>query len=313
MKYESTQVAITGCPSYDQPDLADAVDRVLSVAGNLPDLHSCKVLLKPNLITARFGPLPCTEASVILAVSRWLLDQGARVTIGDSPVFGTTASALHTLGVGEELLAFGVQISNFKHGRTVLLPGGGQAMLANDALDCDLLVNLPRVKAHAQTRLTLAVKNYFGCLLGLRKPWWHMVHGCENGDFCDRIIRIPLLLPPSINLVDGITGMHITGPIKGKPFPLGILAASGNPVAVDRALHSVLQVSPADSPLMAACQQAGFTGARLSQLSFPLLRPNQVQVSDFLVPEILNPIRFRIFRFMKSAVRRIVLLNSKGK
>jgi uncharacterized protein (DUF362 family) len=313
MKYKSTRVAITTCSTYDQPDLDNGIDRLLSVAGNLPNLHSCNVLVKPNLITARYGTLPCTEAAVILSVSRWMLDHGARVIIGDSPVFGTATSALRTLGVADQLLASGVRISNFSRGRKVNLASGEQTMLANEALDCDLLVNLPRVKTHAQTRLTLAIKNYFGCLQGLRKPWWHMTHGGENGDFCDRIIRLPLLFPPAINLVDGITAMHITGPIRGKPFPLGILAASFNPVAVDRALHAVLQVAPENSPLMAACRQAGFTGARLSQLSFSLLSPDQVQVSDFLLPEILNPIRFRIFRFMKNSVRRILLNSNKGK
>ncbi len=312
MKFESTNVAITTCPGYDEPDLADAVDRVLCAAGQLPELHSCRVLLKPNLITARYGPLPCTEAAVILAVSRWFLDHGARLSIGDSPVLGTAAGALETLGVKDKLFAAGVSISDFRQGRKVTLASGGEAMLASDALDCDLLVNLPRVKAHAQTRLTLAMKNYFGCLLGFRKPWWHMAHGGEKGGFCQRIIEIPLQLPPSINLVDGITAMHITGPIKGKPYALGILAASENPVAVDRALHEILQVPPEDNPLMAACNRAGFAGTQLSQLSFPLLKPKQVQVDDFILPETLNPIRFRVFRYIKNTIRRILLHRNAG-
>ncbi len=319
MHLHSTNVALTPCSGYEPNILTNALERILKATELPSTLRSSEILLKPNLISAKSGHLPCTEGALILAVARWFIDQGARVSIGDSPAFGTATMVLNALGLIDELAALGVQIRNFNKARKVDLPGGGQAMLAQAALECDLLVNLPRVKAHALTRLTLAVKNCFGCLVGLHKAWWHMAYGGAgdgNGEdngaaFADRLVRIPLALPASVSIVDGIVAMHTTGPLNGVPYPLGLLAASTNPVAVDRVLHKILCVPPARSPLMAACQRAELIGADLSQLSFPLSRPQALQVSDFQVPTALNPVRFNPFRFLQSSIKRILMSNGK--
>lgn len=305
MNLNSTVVALTSCPEYTHHSLADTIDRVMAVLDQVPNLHSCTVLLKPNLITARYGVLPCTEPAFILAVARWFLDQGARVRIGDSPAFGSANAALQVLGIGGDLSDLGVGITDFKRFQNVDLAGGGKAGVAVDAMECDLLVNLPRIKAHAQTRVTLAVKNCFGCLVGLRKPWWHMAYGGEGGSFSDRLVQLLDVLADSITLVDGISTMHKTGPLHGELYPLALLGASSNPVAMDRALLQVLNVEPEQSPLMVACRRIAISGAEFSQLQFPLLTPIDLQVTDFQVPDQLSPVRFNLYRFVKRTVQRI--------
>ncbi len=306
-------VALTTCSDYNKHALPHALDRVLKTLELPTTLCSSEVLLKPNLISAKTGPLSCTEGALILAVATWFIDKGARVGIGDSPAFGTAASVLKNLNLLDELAQLGVQIRPFQQGVPVELPGGGQAVLARAALECDLLVNIPRVKAHVQARLTMAVKNYFGCLVGLRKAWWHMAHGGtkshEQDGFFDRLIRIPAALPSSLNIIDGIVAMHRNGPMNGTPYPLSVLAASTNAVAADRAFHAILGVDPQDSPVMAACQRAHMDGAALAQLCFPLATPEDLQVNDFQVPGILNPVRFNPFRFLKSSIRRVFMNN----
>jgi uncharacterized protein (DUF362 family) len=207
----------------------------------------------------------------------------------------------------KKLTALGVEIKNFRQGRQMTLPDGGQVLLAEAALDCDLLVNLPKVKAHAQTRLTLAVKNCFGCVVGLRKGWWHMRYGGPTGAFHERLAQLPQVLPPMLILADGIVAMHKTGPLLGEPYPLALLAASTNPTAMDAALHHILGVLPERSPVLSACQRAGISGAELEQLRFPLLKSADVHVPDFIVPEQLNPVRFNPLRFLTSMVRRLLL------
>lgn len=243
----------------------------------------------------------------MLEVARWFVDQGARVSIGDSPAFGTATAALQSLGIAGELAALGVRITDFSQVRNVSLVGGGKAGVAVDAMECDLLVNMPRVKAHGQTRVTLAVKNCFGCLVGLRKPWWHMAYGGQDGSFSDRLVQLLDVVADSITLVDGISAMHKTGPIHGAPYSLALIGASTNPVAMDRALHQVLDVDPELSPLMLACLRAGLSGAELSRLSFPLATPLELLVTDFQIPEVLSPVRFNPFRFLQSAFRRILM------
>ncbi|MCI5180281.1 MAG: DUF362 domain-containing protein [Candidatus Electrothrix sp. AW3_4] len=317
MSKSSCAVALLACSSYEQPKLSQSLDKVLGLSpiSSISPLSLCsaQVLLKPNLISAKTGPLACTEGAFILAVAKRFIDQGAKVSLGDSPAFGTTTSVLNNLNLLKELAHLGVQIRSFTQGVSVNLPNGNRATLARAALECDLLVNMPRVKAHAQARLTMAVKNYFGCLIGLRKAWWHMAYGGgkkmshEKKDFFDRLVQFPAALPPAISLVDGITAMHISGPLDGRPYPLSVLGAATNAVAVDRAFHAILGVAPQNSPLMAACQRAKLAGAKFSQLSFPLSCPADLEVNDFQVPGELNPVRFNLFRFFKSSIRRFFL------
>jgi uncharacterized protein (DUF362 family) len=306
MRFNSTAVALTSRTGYDSQSLTDNIDRVIAGLDRSGNFHSCKVLLKPNLITAKYGILPCTEPAFICSVARWFVDQGARVSIGDSPAFGSATAALQALGIADDLTAIGVRISDFRQSSNVSLSCGNKAAVAVDAMECDLLVNMPRVKAHAQTRVTLTVKNCFGCLVGLHKPWWHMVHGGKNGAFSDRLVQLLDVLADTVNLVDGIVAMEKTGPVHGVRYPLAVLGASTNPVAMDCALHEVLRVDPKQSPLMSACQRAEIRGAELSQLTFPLAAPAELQVSDFRFPDELNPIRFNPIRFLQSTFRRIL-------
>lgn len=310
MDLTSNSVLLEKCPDYSLQYLADCCGRMLEASLSSANLSSCQILLKPNLISARMGMLPCTEGKFILAAAKWFLEQNARVAIGDSPAFGTTTSVLQKIGIAEALRKLPVSITDFARVRHVVLPSGIRAGLAADVLDCDLLVNMPRVKAHAQFRVTLAVKNLFGCLVGMRKPLWHMVHGGKDGGFTDHLVDLLSVLPNGVTLVDGITAMHRTGPMGGQAFPLGIIACSPNPVAVDRALLEVLGLEPEMSPLMRSCIKKGLNGTSLASLDFPFLCPAEVAVGSFAVPGGLHPIRFNPFRFARGSLMRV--LHTRG-
>ncbi len=308
MLLESTTVALASCPDYSSASLAPAIDRLITSLDELGDPAGLQVLLKPNLISARRGPLACTEGAFILAVARWFIGKGAEVTVGDSPAFGTATAVLDKIGVLEDLRFLGVSVSDFTATRKLRLHSGVNAAMAVDALDCDLLVNLPRVKAHAQTRVTLAVKNCFGCLSGLQKPWWHMAHGGESGPFADLLVELLTVLPKTLTLVDGVRAMHGTGPLRGETYSLNVVAAGMNPVAVDSALLSILNVSPHHSPLWQAAAESGIPGSRLEELLYPLTAPAELQVNDFIVPNDLNSIRFHPVSFVLSSVRRTLMV-----
>lgn len=307
MDLTSNDVFLERCSDYTEYSLQDCCNRILTSCISSRNLCATRVLLKPNLITARVGTLACTEGKFILAVAQWFLDQNAYVSIGDSPAFGTSTSVLKKIGIADSLRKLSVSITDFKQVRTLTLPSGIRAGIAVDALDCDLLVNMPRVKAHAQLRVTLAVKNLFGCLVGMRKPIWHMAYGGKCGDFADHLIELLSVLPSGITLVDGIIAMHHTGPIGGQPFPLGVVAGSNNPIAIDRALLSVLGIAPEMSPLMESCIRKSLNGTNLDSLHFPFCAPEELKVDSFELPKSLSPVRFNPFNFLRGIMRRILL------
>ncbi len=307
MDLTSNRVFLEKTPDYSEKNLADCCNRILTPCVSTSNLSTTRVLLKPNLITARMGTLACTEGKFILAAAKWFVDQNAHVLIGDSPAFGTATSVLKKIGIIDALHKLPVTITDFTKVRTVTLPSGIHAPMAVDALDCDLLVNLPKVKAHAQLRVTLAVKNLFGCLVGMRKPLWHMMHGGKQGCFTDHLVELLSVLPHCITLVDGITAMHQTGPIGGQSFPLGVMGCSTNPVAVDRAMIAVLGVAPERSPLMVSCMKKGLNGTNFEALQFPFHTPEELAVDSFVVPAELNPVRFNPFRFVRGSLRRMAI------
>ena len=307
MYLDSPGVALLPQSAYLPSNLDQAMDRVLTAIGPLPTLRSARVLLKPNLITARNGQLACTDARFITAAARWFLGHGAAVTVGDSPSFGSARSVLEQIGALSELNVLGVPVQEFRQATVVTLPSGQRAHLATAALNCDLLVNLPRVKAHAQMRVTLAVKNCFGCLSGWHKPWWHMAHGGGAPRFPDLLVELLSALPATLTLVDGIVAMHRTGPVHGEPFPLELIAAGHNPVAIDTALLKILAIDPGRSPLWQAADRAGLFGTRLEQLVFPLAAPADWAATGFITPDELIPIRFNPVRFLRNSAKRVLL------
>ena len=305
MECESTIVAIARCPTYEPEVLGPEVDRLLSgIAPSSLD-SATRVLLKPNLISVRHGTLACSEAAVILAVADWFLERGVHVSLGDSPAFGTAHHALSKLGITDQLHRRGVQILDFKDAVSLQLPSGIRLGIAREAMECDLLVNIPRVKAHGQLLMTMAVKNCFGCVAGMRKPWLHMAHGGSHGHFSAILTELLEVLPPTLSLLDGIVAMSDTGPIQGKPCPLGVLGASMNPVALDTAFYAIVGVDPHRAPLWRACRHAHKKGIREEELVYPLLRPVDVLADNFPVPHRLSPIRFRPWRFLRNSIKRL--------
>lgn len=302
-----TTVTLWPQGDYDPAALAAGMLPLLAPFTVGRNLRSAKVLLKPNLITASNGQLACTHGQVMAAVARHLLAQGARVLVGDSPAFGSAQSVLEKIGAWSLLAHLGVEVVEFRPARMLTLPSGLQVPVAAPVLECDYLINLPKLKAHGQMRVTLAVKNYFGCVAGLHKPWWHMVHGGAQGRFAELLVELLTLLPSGYSLVDGIEAMHVSGPIHGQPFALGLLAGGANPIALDTALLAVLGIDPQQSPLWTAARAAGMVGTELGQLHFPHAGPETLQAKGFVVPEELNPVRFNPLRFLKSSVQRLLM------
>ncbi|WP_319588333.1 DUF362 domain-containing protein [uncultured Desulfobulbus sp.] len=307
MRLDSTIVSLMAQPTYEQKALDAAVDQLLASSLDWGTLRTARVLLKPNLITARNGLLACTDGRFIAAVARWFAAMGAQVAVGDSPAFGSARSVLEGINALSPLQMLGVPVVEFRQVREIALPCGHKAAMAAVVMDCDLLINLPRIKAHSQMRVTMAVKNLFGCLSGFHKPWWHMVHGGNNGRFAELLVDLLAVLPSCSTLVDGIVAMHQAGPVHGAPYPLGIIAFGTNPVAIDTGLLTLLGVDPLHSPLWRASHRAGLGGTNVAELVFPLATPAELAVRDFAVPETLGPVRFDPFRFVKNSMKRALL------
>ncbi len=306
MRIAGETVAIARCGEYRPALLTEVVDSLCRVLGFAVS-RGARVLLKPNLISgARADGLACTHPQLVAAVARWFVDHGAKVAVGDSPAFGTAVQVMQACGYQEALQGLPVARVNFLYPTQVRLGCGETVGIDRAALECDLLVNLPKVKAHCQMLVSLAVKNYFGTVVGWRKPWLHAKHGDIDHRFEALLVDLLAVLPGGLALADGIVAMHGSGPVKGgRPHALGLVAGSVNPVALETALLEVLGVPCGHSPLWLECQRRRLPGTDPAALVYPLLDAAAVQVADFDVPQGLRPVSFRPHRLLLGALKRI--------
>ena len=303
MKLSSYAVALASCQSYEPFELKTTIDVLFqTLAFSVSSGH--KVLLKPNLVSAsRPDGLTVTNPQVLRAVAEWCLDHGAIVAIGDSPAFGSAAAVMAQCGISRALAGLAIKFPKFD--RSIKLRTASQVTVsvAEEVFQHDLLINLPKLKAHDQMRVSLAVKNYFGVVVAWRKAMAHMRYG-DDGRFVRLLIDLLDLLPEGLSLIDGVIAMHRHGPMTGDPWPVGVLGASLNPIALDSALMPIIGLPPELSPLGMEGFRRGLPGSRLADLTFPLARPEALAVSGFITPSQLEPIRFQAWRFLRNSMTK---------
>ncbi|MCC8190771.1 MAG: DUF362 domain-containing protein, partial [Planctomycetes bacterium] len=112
--------------------------------------------------------------------------------------------------------------------------------VAAELLDADVIINLPKMKTHGQMLMSLAVKNMFGAVPGPRKLQWHYRAGRDRLLFARALNDIALTVRPALSLLDAVVGMDGLGPTAGRARPVGFLAASADPWALDAAVMDVL-------------------------------------------------------------------------
>lgn len=300
-------VLLDKCASYTDEILSGKIDNMACQLGLSAKWHGKRVLLKPNLLTGRAPHFACTNGLFIRVVAKWFVEQGAKVSIGDSPAFGTAEGVMKKHGIFDEIKSLPVDIVEFKTPKKIYLSDGSEVTVAAEAYDCDLLVNLPKVKAHNQMYVTLAVKNMFGVVKGHKKAMLHISHGTDHCQFSGMLLDLITKLPDNVTIVDGIEVMHKAGPMKGESHLLSCIAAAKDPVALDAALMRVLGLKGCGSPVLRLAEQKKLKGAFVENLSFPMLSPGDFKKTGFIAPEVLTPITFHPLKLVYGRIKRIVM------
>lgn len=306
MSARAVPVSLIRC--VDAAGVPEAVGLALDHAGpqHLRSLRGARVLVKPNLLAAT--PLACTDPAVTAAACAWLLDNGAHVAVADSPGFGRAEHVARVIGLTDALAPLGIVPRGPSGVVPLELDVGATVGVAREIRECDLILSVPRVKAHSQVRLTLAVKNLYGVVAGLRKAFIHTRQGRDPLLFADTVASLWAALPPAAALADGVIAMHVDGPSRGRPFPLGLVGASPSAPALDEAVCAVLGIAPADTLVGAALERRSAPGCAAAgwTADFADLRPEDFDASGFVLPDVLMHTSFRPGRLLISCLRRLL-------
>jgi uncharacterized protein (DUF362 family) len=106
--------------------------------------------------------------------------------------------------------------------------------------------------------------------------------------------------------VDGIIGHEGNGPSGGEPRALGVLGASTDVFALDRALVEILGGDPAAIPTIAQSQRLGYC-PDLAEIDFPLQRPEELAIANWQFPAELMPIDFGMPRVVRSTFKHLYI------
>lgn len=301
-------VAFARLQSYDDAALQAKVGSILDAA-KLPVKRGSRVLVKPNLLLAH--ELSCTSPQITAAACSWLLDNGAKITIADSPAFGTAKSVSRAIGLEKLLAPLGLCAQDYGKPVKIRLNAPGlpdiSRSVASEALDCDFILSVPRVKAHSQLRMTLAVKNCFGCICGIRKALAHASPSITLADFAAYVAALWSALSPVAALCDGVIAMSVTGPRNGKPYNMGLIGASASAPALDKAILEILAIDATEIPLSMALEKRAEAGDENAspQIAYVLAKPQDFPCPGFQTPQKLKNISFNPWVLAKSLIRRI--------
>ena len=221
------------CTGFEE--LKQKIASVLEKYSNFfPKEKNALILLKPNFnsnMNALTGNT--TDLRIISAVIVFLKDKGyTNIVIGEGTNGGfyrNKIGVFSRLGVDRLAQYYGVTIKdlNAADGREIDFENGTKALVAKQAFDAELFINMPKLKTHFENGMSSCLKNLIGCLIGQdNKKKTH-----EN--LPENILRINYNVKPHIHIVDALIAMEGLGPSKGTPVRMDTVLVGTDPYLID--------------------------------------------------------------------------------
>jgi len=233
-------------------DVALAVQRALDALGGIRKFVKTgyKVLIKPNIAYNRPSPIT-TNKEVIATLVDFCYEAGAGdVQVGDSAayptkhVYGrTTEDAFEGSGIAKIVVEKGACLANFdKHEFVEMAVPNGRVLrtlkVAKSLVDVDIVINVPVLKTHHMTTVSLAMKNLQGVLSDEYKVIAH------RDDLHWKLVDLVKAVKPKLTIIDGTRGMEGYGPALGTGVDLDLLIAGENTVACDAIGCLLMDIKP---------------------------------------------------------------------
>lgn len=224
------------------------VDAFGAIGISIQSLKGKRIVIKPNLVRPgrEYGPGVTTDPRVVAAVCAICRDGEADdVLVGDDPGWGLASKTAYTAWDCEEVInAYGgrfvpfddpdryvVHVSDNVFMRDISLPG----VLRN----ADVFINIPKMKTHILTGVSLGIKNLHGLVCDDDRMIFH------RDDVEMKLVDILSARPPDITVVDGIQALEGQAPLYGKLVPrMNTIITGANPVATDAVAATAMGFDP---------------------------------------------------------------------
>jgi uncharacterized protein (DUF362 family) len=235
----SNRVAVT---KVNDGNVEAAVREAVRLAGGFDDRITTRsrVLIKPN----QGRPMPrhsgaVTDGDVVEAVARLVLERNpASVVIGDGAIAGwdlpgfSTQEAFDSSGVTAAARRLGVELRNLNADRSEGVPVPNalvmdRVRIARTALDSDVIISVPVLKAAVRTYVSLSLKNMKGVMPGAEKRKSHRL-GLDKA-----IVDLCSVVRPGYAIIDATVGSEGMGQYPDDSKEMGLIVAGSDAVYVD--------------------------------------------------------------------------------
>lgn len=270
----TNKVYIKACSSYDSLLLQEIITNMINmiISENGMNIKGKRITIKPNLLSGK-TPEACvtTHPAFVEIAASYFLQKGAKVTIADSPggIYNIAAiKPIYKITGMESAAKTTGAVLNYDMGWQPQNAEGkslGKFSIINPVAECDILVNLCRLKTHALCEMTAAVKNMFGTIPGLLKAEMH-ARFTKRNNFATMLNDLCRTVAPSINIVDAIYCMEGNGPAGGTPKKVGAIIGGANPFAVDTLCAEIMGYKNHEVGTLESAAKAGYGFSGVDEL-----------------------------------------------
>src|SRR5215471_2358544 len=234
--------------------IEQAAHRVIEQIGGMESvIRGAKMaILKPNFVAGRSAETGATTSFALLkAIAEEVRACGAEPVLCETPGTEFDREATYTiLGVEQFCAEHGIRILRVdpeggERDWMELRPEGAKRLRRfriPRILSEARLINLPVLKTHVVSTMTLGMKNPMGIL---PRPDRRSMH---TFGIAQCIVDMNLGIKPDLTIVDGSVGQDGEGPLYGEKADLQVLVAGRNSLAVDLTCCQLVGVNPRAIP-----------------------------------------------------------------
>ncbi len=207
-----------------------------------------KILIKPNVVSnpRLLRGIPRAVATDMRFVEALLrIFDGHEITIAEGPGVENPDEVLEKIGLRALAEKYGARLVNLHHAERVEVPWKYGRLRLPALLQTHEYINVPKLKTHFQTGITVACKNQKGLLLRGDQVRFHR----DIGLF-DAIRALTDAVQPALTVVDGIVGMEGAGPINGRPRRANAIVIGRDMRAVDLVCCDLIAMPPENVPYL---------------------------------------------------------------
>jgi uncharacterized protein (DUF362 family) len=224
-----------------------------------------KVLIKPNCVVAKHPSTGLTtDARVVEDIIKFVKRLGVDdVVVAEGGAGRTTDRAFEIGGMKEVATRQQVDLIDLNQEPRVAVKVAQplklqQVAIAEAAYRSTCIINVPTLKVHHLTFVTLSMKNLMGTLLP---------KNVMHGDIDAKIVDLVSVFKDKVklNVVDGLIGAE-TDEVRGTPVEMNLLIAGSDMVAVDTVSTAIMGIDPRKVPYLQLAAQRGLGISDLHQI-----------------------------------------------